>query len=1194
MNIKIQAKIMVPISLISIITGIGLYIIVSNFVAENQTNSMVEKARSVLLGAESAREFTRQQQQMGVFDTTLTDKDDILMTVPIFSAIKVAGEKANELGYKMKVPKKSPRNPDNQPDEFELRVLNLLESGNQQEHWEIDPNMNAIRYFRPVKLTEDCMKCHGDPNKSMEFWGNSEGKDITGVKMEGWNVGEVHGAFEIMMDMAPVQAKVAELSGTIGLVSGFTTLLLIAIAFVISNNINSGIKKFLGIVNDVKDKVANGNLNVAADKSTVPVDFHDVIDATNGLIETFKAPINDAISNLQVVSSGNQASLITSEYKGDFNKIKDSINTLIEVNNRIKNAAASMARGDMNFELQARHQDDVMINSILKLRAVVGDLIGDVNKISNALNNGNLSYRANVEGYNGDFAVIMNGLNSSLVAVSEPIQVAAKCLSKLGNGDVPKEIDQEMVGDFNMIKSSLNQVINAINSLIDDAQFLSNEATKGNLSVRVDASKLQGDYRKIVEGINTTLDFVVSVVDVSGEVMIADKNAIISYVNSNLLSMLGKNASKIKDKLPAFDINRLVGTNVDVFHRTPSHNRNILENLNTTHKAQIKVADLIFNLAISPIRDKNGNKLGYVVVWGDYTAEGNFNSSLTQIVSDMTMGQLSKRIETNMLSGQFTTTADSINNMLDSITKPLILAANYIDQISKGTIPETIKESYNGDFDKLRINLNTLLNTLTDFVSDMKAMEKMQNEGDIEFFLNTDKFNGVYSEMAKGVNAQVKSHIEAALDLIGAISAYGQGNFDANVKKYPGKKAKLNEAIDAVQNNLKRIASEITSLISEAKKGHLAARGNAQGLTGEWNNMITGLNDLLEAIVDPITQVQLALESLSNGDLTTNINGNYNGDFKDLQNRLNNLSQTWKQLITEFTDSVRSTSATSHQLASTAETLAAASQEQSAQADEVATAVEEMSRTISENAMSASHTADLASNNGKIAEDGSKVVQDTVNKMKDIAGVVQETANNIQKLGDSSKQIGDIISVIDDIADQTNLLALNAAIEAARAGEQGRGFAVVADEVRKLAERTTGATKQIAMMIKGIQNETEQAVHAMHKGTLEVKTGIELADRAGASLNEILGSTQSVMDMISQIASASEEQSATSEEISKNVLAISHVSSESAHQVEEIANSADNLSQLMENLNRLMAQFNVGNSTSGSSKTLAGERKLIG
>jgi methyl-accepting chemotaxis protein len=186
-----------------------------------------------------------------------------------------------------------------------------------------------------------------------------------------------------------------------------------------------------------------------------------------------------------------------------------------------------------------------------------------------------------------------------------------------------------------------------------------------------------------------------------------------------------------------------------------------------------------------------------------------------------------------------------------------------------------------------------------------------------------------------------------------------------------------------------------------------------------------------------------------------------------------------------------------------------------------------------------------------------------------------EAASIVEQLGTNSNQIGEIIQVIDDIADQTNLLALNAAIEAARAGEQGRGFAVVADEVRKLAERTTKATKEIAEMIKQIQSNTKLAVSAINQGAVEVEKGKELAQKAGDSLNQIIVEVDKSSMLINQLAVASEQQSDSSEQISQSIERISSVINESSVGIQEIARSSEDLNKLTLNLQDLISRFKI-------------------
>jgi methyl-accepting chemotaxis protein len=336
-------------------------------------------------------------------------------------------------------------------------------------------------------------------------------------------------------------------------------------------------------------------------------------------------------------------------------------------------------------------------------------------------------------------------------------------------------------------------------------------------------------------------------------------------------------------------------------------------------------------------------------------------------------------------------------------------------------------------------------------------------------------------------------------------------------------------------------------------------------------------------------------DALAAGDLTVVIPVTSKDEIGQLSLALRKMVESLRQAIGQVGEASASVASASSEISSSTEQMAAGAQEQTSQAAEVASAVEEMTKTIVENSKNASNTAETARQAKSAAEEGGKVVEETVVGMKRIAEVVNRSAETVKTLGKSSDQIGEIIGVIDDIADQTNLLALNAAIEAARAGEQGRGFAVVADEVRKLAERTTKATKEIAGMIKTIQTDTTGAVASMEEGTREVDNGIKLADKAGAALQEIVSMIQNLTDMVAQIAAASEEQSSASEQISKNVEAISTVTGETASGVQQIARAAEDLNRLTENLQSLVGKFKLsdeGQHRAGSSAKSAGGSRM--
>ena len=311
------------------------------------------------------------------------------------------------------------------------------------------------------------------------------------------------------------------------------------------------------------------------------------------------------------------------------------------------------------------------------------------------------------------------------------------------------------------------------------------------------------------------------------------------------------------------------------------------------------------------------------------------------------------------------------------------------------------------------------------------------------------------------------------------------------------------------------------------------------------------------------------------GDLTQRLPVTSQDEIGDISAALNAFLEKLQNVMRQVSATTLRLNEASGRLADNSAGQSERVQSQRREAEQVAAAIEEMSATVGEVSRSASSASEASRLATETARSGGSVVETAVSQMRRLASSVERSAEQVEALGRQSDRVGEIIAVIDEIAEQTNLLALNAAIEAARAGEQGRGFAVVADEVRKLAERTGRATQEIAEVIEEIQGETKKAVAVMQEGTGFATEGVTATEQAGEALERIIQMADEVGSMVNQIAAATSEQDASTDEINTNVESMANVTSEAASGAEEAAHSASELSGLAAELEELLSHFRL-------------------
>lgn len=492
-----------------------------------------------------------------------------------------------------------------------------------------------------------------------------------------------------------------------------------------------------------------------------------------------------------------------------------------------------------------------------------------------------------------------------------------------------------------------------------------------------------------------------------------------------------------------------------------------------------------------------------------------------------------------------------VDNIYENARNLQILADGNID----------IGVQIRSDKDVLGKSLQTITGTIRNLIAEMNTMSMHHDQGDIDVVIPTENFSGAYQEMAAGVNNMVSGHIAVNKSAMDCVAEFGKGNFDAPLEQFPGKKAFINETIEQVRTNLKALIEDVEMLIGAALEGRLSARAEAGRHAGDFKIIVEGINNTLDAMVEPIREASVVMQQIAEKNLQLYVEGEYTGDHAEIKKAINHSLDALNEILNDIMQAAGQVLQGSNQVSAVNQSISEGATKQAASIEELTAIIGGVAEQTRRNVAYANESKASAAESRQVAEEANEQMKEMLKAM--------------DRINESSQSISRIIKVINDIAFQTNILALNAAVEAARAGVHGKGFAVVAGEVRSLAEKSATAAQETELLIAGtIKNVGE---------------GSRLADRTANALAQIVHAAANSEVLEERIVSASGEQENAIVQMNGSIEQMSRVVQVNATAAEEGAASSEELSGQAEMLKEKIALFKLHEDTKAAEESTPAE-----